>query len=477
MAKKILATLLSVLLIAGMVSFSVSAEGAQPFTETFDAEENLAAWQNNSTYGAKPIIDTTVKHEGAGSAYFGDDALHSMYKTISSVEPGTTYAVSFYVKAEGTPDFYVYLAPKDWSGVGDWHKFNWTAKPTSSFEYVSFKYTTPTDGSVASFVLAMKQVKNTGKIWIDKLTFAETDSLLDNVGFENVSSVAETENLWAEAWNASCITQGAGDYRQNQDADSTENLTVVTKEKARSGKHALKVKTKDLNGNSYVYQSVSGLESGALYEVSAWVLNEGVRGDGMGAGILVEDVLWTTFGSTWTIGQWWYSKVQTGVWTKMVVYFRVPEGKNSAYIKLLGHAGKSDTLDITFTSYFDDIVVKKVDEGVTVDLSDTAGKAISNVSTENDETTVRVTTTAVNASTTEAKPLCVVYGIYKSTIKGTQLTDFGFVHTESLAIPASGLTQLNEFKDINVPKGHEIKVMAFGTLSSLAPLTKVKKLS
>lgn len=468
MAKKFLATLLSFLLIVGMGNFAVLAE-ADAFTEGFNDEAVLSTWANDSNYGEKPAIDSTVKYEDKASVYFGDDASHSMYKRINGLEPKTTYVISFYACAEGTPDFYVYLAPSAASSVDYWYGNKWVAKATTGFEYNSIKYTTPADGSVSSFVVALKKRGAGGKVWIDKLTFAETDSLLDNADFENVIPVEGTSNLWAEAWTAA-----SDDYRKAEDSSDTPNLAVITNQKARSGQYCLKTKTEVTNMNSFIYQQVTGLEVGAVYELSAWVLNEGVRNGGYGAILAVSPNKDDGFTTGWhnvnaQYPQYWFNKTENA-WTKLSIFFKAQADKT--YIKLMGNSGANSK----FTTYFDDIVLKKT-EGVSIDLSDNTGRAITGIDAEAEETVVRINTTAINDSATEVKPLCVVYGIYKSTINGTQLMEFGVAHAESLATTESGFTRLSTFKDIKVPRGHELKVMAFDEIGSLSPIIKANKLS
>ena len=470
MAKKFLATLLSFLLIVGMGNFAVLADGVVVLEEGFDDEASIKAWQNDSNYGNLPVVDQEVKADGGGSALFGDDGQpHSMYKRITGLEANTTYAVSFYVRAEGTHDFYVALSPSSWASSSSWYTFSWITKATEVFSYHSFSYTTPADGSVTDLCLILKTTNlSTGKIWIDDLSFGEKESLLQNAGFEVASSVSGTDNLWADLWVCD------GKYQENADTAETGNICVVASDEARTGRYSLKLRTDALNGNGVVRQTVTGLEGGATYEVSAWIKTTGERASGaMGAGIMAGNNAWDGVSNYWSkFGTKWHGTTTDGKWEKITTYFVVPSDKTAAVIMLVGQAGTGGT----YTTYFDDVILKKF-EGASIELSDANGNSIVNLKTEED-TIVRVTASAVNVSKTEKKPLCILYGIYKSTINGMQLKDMQILHLGDMDVATDVAYACYRAKtDITVPKGCSLKVMALNGIETLMPLSKVIKLS
>lgn len=177
----------------------------------------------------------------------------------------------------------------------------------------------------------------------DFLAENEKEKLMSNGGFEVVESktVNGVTFDWATDWNY--VSDSAVTASSVCLSGSDSRISIA--DEGRYGGKALKLQTPQYTPSYRVYKTISGLEGGKTYELSAWVKTVGEQSgrvylmSGGNSSLPISDFYNGTRTSAFDI-----SRAETGgTWKKLTTVFALPEDETTACLVLAFHTEMSTT--------------------------------------------------------------------------------------------------------------------------------------
>lgn len=496
MYKKLFAITLSLILILGLGSFAALADETESvpladFTVGFDSEAELEGW-SASGKGESIVIDSTVTDApegldfGTGTLKFEALSAHAnglgINKAVTNLEPGATYIFSAWAKNEtggtavigvghSTSSVATYAASASCSTANTW------AKLVCSF-------TVPADGSVTQRTLCLKQGAGTSAVWYDDVRFYKDTGanpiVTKNLGFENVVNTAVSKSTEDSSKETVLHPLGWTIGDGIKYSASATNYAVISDETAHSGNYSLKLKTSANTATYRAYKRIDNLEPGASYVVTAYVKTIG-NATGDGTFMYVTGSPTGGGASHWTQSTteqgYVFERVKTqtaasattGKWVPIRTFFTVPEALTSGYIVLTGY----DTSK-SFTAYYDDITITKMDVPSTFIL-DATGNTLNKIADRTQETDATIVLSAANNSQEATKAYTFLYALYDESGDVKQISTLVFSDKVApLASTKNGYAQpgyLRESAHVTIPAGHSLKVFVFDAIATLSPLS------
>ncbi len=506
MLKKIMAIILSGLLIFGFMGVVAVAEA--PLNLYFDFEDEssvdltvpeggtttASGWLHSKAFNINvPSYDkgeSVVRHTDmtGAPAEFGSACLefvdqqdrgNVVGRCINypvTLKPNTTYTLSAWVYAQEGVQFGI-----SWWGTSAWADFIagrdlWNSTYFNKWHRHHVTFTT--DDTIESQMYIVLRQGTTGKrVLFDEVRLCEETNYVApteavtarsiNGDFEDIttrdtSSTNTTQVLAPRDWTVGSSLKNGTD---------TDAYAVVTNEKARSGNYSLKIRSNKNNAGYRVYRQVTNLEVGALYMLSFWTCVEQnvVYTYAAGANVYATRS-WDHDGSEGNaLNAQAFEKMKTktdGEWVLSRSYF-VPGGSTICLSIVCGD-------NSPFTAYFDDITLEKV-SSIDLKAVDSAGKKITKLDTTK-ENKVKVYLSGANKDNVISSHK-VIYAIYNKNGEITEVSALSLkdiVNTAATISTTGQSTSVGYLRDkleFTIPAGSTAKVFAFSDLSTLIPTT------